>query len=41
MRPGVLKNRTVDLPVLTERLCLRAYRDDDLEDDPNQARNTS
>jgi len=31
MQPGVLKNRTVELPVLTERLCLRAYREDDLE----------
>ncbi len=31
MQPGVLKNRTLELPVLTERLCLRAYREDDLE----------
>lgn len=31
MGQGVLKNRTIELPVLTERLCLRAYRQDDLE----------
>lgn len=31
MQPAVLKNRTVELPVLTERLCLRAYCEDDLE----------
>ncbi len=31
MEQGVLKNLAVDLPVLTERLCLRAYRQDDLE----------
>lgn len=31
MQPGNLKNRTVELPILTERLCLRAYREDDLE----------
>ncbi|WP_028467515.1 GNAT family N-acetyltransferase [Nisaea denitrificans] len=31
MQPGVLKNRTVELPVLTERLCIRAHREDDLE----------
>ena len=31
MQPRVLKNRTVELPILTERLCLRAYREDDLE----------
>ena len=31
MEPEALKNRTVELPILTERLCLRAYREDDLE----------
>lgn len=31
MGSGVLKNRAVDLPILTDRLCLRAYCKDDLD----------